>query len=231
MFRIEAGASVDLDNLGRRLLNTLTGSEATFEGVAQQVCQIVHREVVTVDQQPLFALVRIYRLTRSDELPEDLRPLASGEVPYSMVLMGSAGVEPAWNSRHTSVGHKVVPMSADTSMMMRAAVRQLALDVGVEMPAPPLSAPEIIDESIVRVFYEPRAVGSPLIPAQDFVQQYGIESVIGLGSGFISKSAFFMPLFSRLPIDRTMTEGFGRLTAFIGTLLAQYDRPDTLWAR
>jgi hypothetical protein len=230
MFQVTAGAQVNLSALGRRLLNTLGDIPSTFEATAQQICQIVQREIVTPDGQPLFALVRIYRLTRPDEMPTDLRALAGGEVGYSMTLMGSAGVEPAWNSRHTSTGHKVVPMTTDTSLMMRAAVRQLALDVGVEMPLPPSVTPEMTDEPIVRVFYVAQAAGSPLIPAQDFVRDYGIQSVIGLGSGFVSRSAFFMPMFSRLPIDRAMIDGFAMLTSFVGALLAQYDQPDLLWS-
>lgn len=229
MFQVTAGAQVNLSALGRRLLSTLSDMPSTFEATAQQICQTVQREIVMADGQALFALVRIYRLTRPAEMPEALRAMSGGEAEYCMTLMGSAGVEPAWNSRHTSIGHKVVPMTTDTSPMMRAAVRQLALDVGVEMPLPPLVTPEMTDESIVRVFYVSQALGSSLIPAQDFVRDYSIQSVIGLGSGFVSRSAFFMPMFSRLPIDPTMLEGFGMLTSFIGALLAQYDQPNLLW--
>jgi len=37
------------------------------------------------------------------------------------------------------------------------------------------------DEQTFNVFHIPSALGSPFVPAQDFVKQYEVQSVLGCG--------------------------------------------------
>jgi hypothetical protein len=83
---------------------------------------------------------------------------------------------------------------------------------------------------MVKYFYVPDAYNNPAIPDKDnFVIPYGIRSVIGIGSPFLSGSFYIGLFFSKVFISEEHVETFAKLATPVSTLLATYDRGDHLW--
>jgi hypothetical protein len=95
--------------------------------------------------------------------------------------------------------------------MVAALVAQLGIDVaGLVKPSPGL----LMDSSEHRynVFHVEVAAGSPFIPAQDFVEQHGVRSVLGFGGLLPDGDLFAAILFSRCTIGRETAEAWKPLT-------------------
>ena len=58
------------------------------------------------------------------------------------------------------------------------------------------------------VFHVRDANGSPYIPAQDFVTQYGIQSVVGFGGSLPDGDLFATLLFCRVTVDAAAADRF-----------------------
>ncbi len=102
-----------------------------------------------------------------------------------LTLLGTVGENQVWNSRFSSVGHKVIPLPSSEVVrqlpMIRNLIKQLGLSVrSVVKPDSALLLD--INQKMYGVFYVPEALGSPYIPAQkEFVIPYGVRSVMGFG--------------------------------------------------
>jgi hypothetical protein len=217
---------------GRDLLEANRTGLHSFEQASQRVCESIFKGFSTEDGggDPIFALVRVYRLTRTAELPSELAALTDPSRDRYLALMGTYGQEPAWCDRHQSVGHKLLNLGADQSPMVSAAFHQLGLEVGIEMPSVGMQLPLYEGVNLTRDVFLPDVEGSPFVPAQDgFVKPYGIRAVCGMGTVFVSGSAYLLLAFARVPFDRNMMDHFSRLSPFVGTLLANYD-DGQLWA-
>src|SRR5688500_8081201 len=81
----------------------------THEEASQHIAKQIY-EQFTTDGQPTFALVRIFRMTRVELLPEELRDLLDEDEQYAMALTGTYGMDEVWCDRRQSVGHKVIPL-------------------------------------------------------------------------------------------------------------------------
>ena len=108
--------------------------------------------------------------------PPDIRCLA---------LLGTAGDEPSWNSRHLSRGHRAIPLPSAEIVRAAPMIARLMEDLGVDLEAviagtTPRQSPG--EPRTYDVFHVEDARGSPVIPAQDeFVIPFAIRSVVGFG--------------------------------------------------
>lgn len=218
-----AGVS-EISQYARALFTGNRDRFASFEEAAQFVVEDLYKNVQQEDGSPAFALVRIYRLTILRELPASLTPLVDPMRERWMTLMGTYGEESAWQDRNLSQGHKALNLGADQSPMVSAALVQLGLDGGIDMPEFEIDLPMPEATFMTRYFHVEHAPGSPYIPAQEpFVKPYGIQSVIGLGNTFASESMFVLLAFSKVHLTTSQAAALSQMAPFIGTLLAGYD--------
>ena len=56
------------------------------------------------------------------------------------------------------------------------------------------------------IFHVPDAVGSPYVPAQDFVAEHGIRSALGFGGVMFSGDFFAVVLFSTVPVSAAVAD-------------------------
>ena len=164
---------------------------------------------------PSLALARFYRTISFADLEPDLQEMAmairgqdSAQPRAAMkclTLMGTAGIEPAWNSRRTSARHRVIPLpspaAVDRLPMVSRLISELGMSVAnlVEATTDPFLQPEA---GRARLFHVEEAQGSPFIPDQeDFVRRYGIRSVVGFGSSLQSGDLWAVILFTRVPVS------------------------------
>lgn len=166
-------------------------------------------------------LARMYKTHALAQLPESLQQFARGIAPYAapvtrcLALLSTAGLEPAWNSRHESSGHKAIPLTSVEAVARLPMVAQLIAQLGFDVARVVATDRSLIvdhDQTTFNVFHVPQAKGSAFIPAQEgFVVRYGIESVLGFGGALPGGEIFAVILFARTPITRNTAELFAPL--------------------
>jgi hypothetical protein len=209
---------------GRSLLNELRRHAVSFEDAAQRVTEILYNASTLDNGSPAFALIRVYRLTLFDELPVEFQSVVDPSEGRWLTLMGTYGHEQAWRNRTNSQAHQVITLGKNISPMMSAALSQLEPSLNVQVPPDIEALPQTHITSLTHYFHVERALGSPYIPAQEgFVKPYGIQSVIGLGNGFLSGSLCFVVAFSTVSLGTEQAASFASLAPYIGTLLAIHD--------
>jgi hypothetical protein len=191
----------------------------SMEDVAASTAQLLYRSLLDgAAGGPACALVRIYKTHPLGDLkPEDqafARGLLSGEEASPetrcFTLLGTAGDEPQWNSRATSAGHKAIPLATEPMIQRLPMIAGLLEQLG--LPASALAEGGAntlrgLEQKSFNLFHIERAKGSPVIPAQaDFVERYGIASVIGFGGVLPSADVFAILLFSKVPVGREVAE-------------------------
>jgi hypothetical protein len=217
-----------MNEFGRQLLSENREALQTFDQAAQAIVERVYRAFRTEAGAPIFALVRIFRFSRADQVPSAWRTAAE-PTDVLLSLAGSYGDLPEWCHPEQSKHHKVISLSKQMTAMMREAFRQLGIQPQLEARnEPPVQQVMSAD---LRRFYVPEALNSPFIPDQEqFVKPYGIRSVVGVGSQFVSGSAYMLIAFSKVFINDAQSWNFTALAPFTATLLAIYDTKVPLWS-
>lgn len=129
-----------------------------------------------------------------------------------LVPLATAGEEPAWNHRELSRGHRAIPLRSERAVaeapMIAQLIQQMGLDIStiVRPPGPGL----LLDDArrARDVVFVAEAEGSPFVPAQEFVRDYDVRSVMGFG-GLVSAGVFCAAiLFSRVRITSEVADLF-----------------------
>lgn len=197
---------------------------AGMEAVAERAVRYLHEGLVGADGEGrACALVRLFVTMPFAALDDDLQAFASqlytaGDPPPEMkclTLVATAGDEPAWNSRHTSSGHKALPLPSEESVarspMIAQLIRQLGVDTGTLLKPDPHVVMDV-EQHTFNVFYVGDALGSQYIPAQqEFVVPHGIRSVVGFGGLLPNGELFAAILFARVAIPRESADLFKTL--------------------
>jgi hypothetical protein len=216
-----------MNAFGRQLLSENRNALRTFDQAAQAIVARIHRAFLTETGAPLFALVRIFRFSRADQVPSAWQ-IAAEPHDVLLSLAGSYGDLPEWCHPEQSKHHKVISLSTQMTAMMREAFRQLGIQPQLVAQGEPVQQVMSAD---LRRFYVPEALNSPFIPDQEqFVKPYGIRSVVGVGSQFVSGSAYMLIAFSKVFISDAQSWNFTALAPFTATLLAIYDAKEPLWS-
>lgn len=193
--------------------------ESVAEG-AERIVRFLFENLGDDDGRPACALARMFKTHRYDALDVELRDFTRTIEPDAdrvqnlrcLVLLATAGDEPPWNSRHASRGHKCIPLVSEKMVeeapMIAQLIRQIGLKISTVLrPDPALMLTQ--EHTSYNVFYVPQANGSPYIVAQnDFVQRYGIQSVIGFGGLAGAGDLLATILFTKVPIRPEVAELF-----------------------
>ena len=209
---------------------------ATTEGAAKRVCEVLYRYFGGDDPaaDPQCALVRLYKTHRFEALEPSLRVFAKKRLgtlkaPKGMrclCLLATRGDEPGWNDRRASHGHQAIPLPTTEMVEQAPMVAQLVRQFGLDLADVVAPRPEVMAAAPGRsygVFHVEDAQGSPFIPAQDFVERYGIRSVVGFGGALRSADIFAVILFSRVPIARDTAERFRTMALDVKSALFNFD--------
>ena len=181
-------------------------------------------------------LVRCFKTHHLGDLPADLRKIVitpsagkrqwQDEMPC-LTLLATAGDLAPWNDRACSRGHAVIPLESaevvEQAPMISQLIRQMGLDIGAVL-APTEELLLQADERTYGVFHVEKALGSSLIPAQDFVTQHGVQSVLGFGGVLPTGDLFAMILFSRAPISRETADLFRTIALSVKLVLLPFTR-------
>lgn len=203
-----------------RLRDLFALDPPTLEDAAERAVEFLRNEFVDEHGVPSCALVRLFKTHLYRHLPDDLRAAVRAAVPAAdadpnlrcLTLVATRGDEPDWNSRHTSRGHRAIPLVSVEMVQQAPMIAQLITQLGVPIanvirPSPALLLDQ--EQKAHNVFYVPRALGSPYIVAQEeFVVRYGIASVLGFGGLLASGDLFAAIMFSKVAIPPEVADQF-----------------------
>ena len=186
------------------------------------------------------ALVRFYATLPFGSLDAGLREFAAaqldGEAPGStlrcLTLIATAGEEPAWNSRLQSRGHRTIALPSAEAIRATPMILRLFEDLGLDIEALVSGHAPVVRSGESRtydVFHVEEASGSPFIPAQrEFVEPFGIRSVVGFGGLLRSGELFSVILFSRRAIPAASAARFRTIALDVRSALFMVDE-NKLW--
>jgi PAS domain S-box-containing protein len=224
--RLDAFGLTDMLEISASIRDVSTGA-GSMEEAAGAIVDHLRSSLIDKDTgQPSLALVRFYKTLPLSELDPPLQAFARGVAAEAhlddiacLTLLASAGEEPSWNDRTASRGHKAIPLQSaqavQRSPMIAELVRGLGLDAEQVVKARSPLLRELAHQTF-GVFYEPTALGSPHIPAQDdFVVPYGIKSALGFGGVLPSGSLFAVVMFSTTPIPPETADAFATVAVSV----------------
>ena len=214
-------------------LRKVSASCSSLQEFAQRVSEFLFGAFVDEQDSPQTALVRVYSTAALGDLPLAEQQFASDIAPglndatTCLVLLGSAGTQTEWRDRTASAGHRVIPLIDAAHVGRLPMIAALLTQLGIDIEALVSAQTDIVlpaQDAHHRVFYVPDALGSPVIPAQDFVIEHGIASALGFGGGLPGGQMYAVVLFSTVRVPPAAVSLFG--TIALSTSLAAVDMMD-----
>lgn len=221
-----------LQQMGRSMWLEYQKTCSSFEEASQQIVEDFHNLFRSQDDEPTFALVRVFRTMSFDELNSDLQAKAdTSAADHFLTLMGTVGLESAWCDRRLSQKRQAIPINQNMSPMFKGIFQDLGFSWQDETGDDIVAGQDIHDMSFLRYFYVEDVGASTYITDQEqFVQPYGIQSAIAAGVQFVSQAAYVIIGFSRQHISPEQAEKLVQITPHLSTLLAIFDAQNALWA-
>lgn len=195
-----------------------------LEDAAQELAEAVHDEF-----NESVVLARVYVTVPFDELPPANRAFVEALVGSTerapaleratpvLSLVGTHGEQPAWNDRRNSKGHKGIPLISAEFVNGIPMIARLLRELGVPLDwIDSHDARRIVTTigSEAGLFFVENASqatddqGRNIIPAQDFVSDYGVNSVFGTGGAYPNGQIIVLVVFSRDKVARATAELF-----------------------
>jgi hypothetical protein len=216
--------------------------EDSMEGAANVLVRYLYDFCVAPDGTRSCALVRFYKTHPYGLLEPALQRFAAarlGDDPprremRCLVLLASAGDEPEWNARRSSREHQAIPLSSVDRVRAAPMILRLIEEIGVDLDSLVSAADPRSRGSESRtydVFHVEDARGSPFIPVQrEFIEKYGIASVVGFGGLLRSGELYAIILFSRDAIPPRSAARFRTIALDVRSSLFPFDESRT-WRR
>lgn len=220
--------------LGAELRSAHHDAESMEEAARVAVSHLYENLVDSQTGTRNCVLVRFFKTHRFADLDPELQQFAlrcgGGNMDADtrcLTLLATAGDQPEWNLRSTSSGHKAIPLATEEVVrqapMVWALIQQMGLEVS-QVIRPESSILLDADQRSFNVFHVPEALGSPFVPAQSFVKEHQVRSVLGFGGLLPSGDMFALILFARVYIPRETAEMFRTLALGIKLALLPFVR-------
>lgn len=223
---------------GIAVRRAVRGAES-LEEAANAIVRYLHDACVGPNGTRSCALVRFYKTHPFGDLEPTLQRFAAAQLgdarPHAdmrcLTLLATAGEEPEWNVRQSSKGHRAIPLPSAERVRAAPMIMRLIEELGVDVDSLMSSSVQHsrgADTRTYDVFHVERALGSPYIPAQaEFVQRYGIASVVGFGGLLRSGELFAIILFSRDHIPTRSATRFRSIALDVRSSLFAFDESRT----
>jgi hypothetical protein len=246
--------SLDLRNFGLREMlkaslevRQLGRGEQNMEAALRRICQYFYDELLDGERRAC-AMVRAYKTHAYGKLPAELQRFANRSLQRSsdsghtgtqdpedamrcLTLIATVGDERAWNDRHRSTGHQAIPLPSQQIVERAPMIAQLIKEFGLDLSDVVHTTPGVIRGTAGKtygVFHVEQALGSPYIPAQSqFVEAYGIQSVLGFGGSLEGGDLFAIILFSRAPVSADAADRFRTIALDVKSVVLPFGDEDT----
>ena len=199
-----------------------------LEEAAQELATELHKQF---DESVVLA--RVYVTTPFDTMPpnnktfvQNLAESAGAESDLKattpvLSLIGTFGEEEDWRDRRNSKGHVGIPLISSAFVGAIPMISRLLHELGIPMDWIDRHETEMIIKTVGReagLFYVENAAeatdheGRKIIAAQDFVSDYDVKSVFGIGGAYARGQVFTIVAFCRDVFPRDVAEHFVPLT-------------------
>lgn len=157
-------------------------------------------------------------------------------------LLGTRGEKAAWNSRHDSQGHVGIPLASADFVEAIPMISRLLKELGLGLDWIDSHDTDIIARVIGKmagVFHVPDAKtgldhkGRQIIAAQDFVDEYKVKTVFGLGGAYLylgSTTFLANIIFTREQIEKRQAERYMTLLNTFKTTTVGLDASGRIFA-
>jgi hypothetical protein len=206
--REQVASSVSLEEAATKLVDAIMSRWEESTVLARTFSTVMHGRLPSIERE----FVR--RLT-------DRETLWVAERTPVLTLLATRGVAPEWNDRRLSRGHLAIPLASPGHVDGIPMVASLMKSLGVAVRAVDrMDASIVTERGSAGLFFVPSAATSAdsrsrrIIPAQDFVQRYGVRTVFGFGGAQTVGGAFLATIvFTNEQIPRDRLEGFIKVAA------------------
>lgn len=207
----------------------------SMEAAASKACRFLYDELIDLRNGRACTLIRCYKTHQYGDLPADLRNFASAQLPGDtppssemrcLTLLGTAGDEPEWNDRRASKGHRAVALPSAEAVNRAPMVAELIRAFGIDIHAAIAPSGDVVKElqgKSYGIFHVRDARESPHIPAQDFVRQHKVRSVIGFGGALRGGDLFAFICFAKVPVSPSSAERFRTIALHTKSSLFYYN--------
>lgn len=198
----------DAVELSAALRRIGAGADSMAE-LADRVVRYLHETLLNEDGEPAGVLVRLFATERLGDLDPALRDLATEQLAAHgdpadpatrcLTLQASIGAEPAWCHPEGSRNHRVIPLPNTAALARAPMTAALLRHVGVSLGFAQEDIPARWQRS--NVFHVEDARGDPQVPDQvEFIEPYGVRSVLGFGGMLPTGEVFAVILFSSVHV-------------------------------
>lgn len=219
-------------------VRALIRDSTTIEAAAQCTTQLLFEKF-----RDSLVLVRCFATAPFSALPQtnqtfvrqlvfqtgDAIVLEEGTLVLS--LLGTSGLETAWNNRHESRGHIGIPLISSSFIQAIPMVARLLVELNVDLDwfdgeREGLTQKQS-DAGTAGLFYVRDAattvdrLGRYVIPAQDFVANYGVKTVFGIGGTYADGTILSLVLFTRDVLERSDVEPYSSLIVTLKAATAE----------
>jgi histone H3/H4 len=217
-----------------------------LEEAAQEVAKALHSRF-----GESVALARVFFTVSFDSLPKSkqdfVRDLAesaggasslTGSTPV-LSLLGTYGSEGRWTDVNDSKGHVGIPLISADFVAAIPMISRLLKDLGVPLDWIDKHDASAIQKSLgetASAFFVEDASeatddqGRKIIVAQDFVAEYGIRTVFGIGGAYPRGDILVMVVFCRDQFSRSLVEQFLPLVTLFKTATEAMTRARNIFA-
>jgi hypothetical protein len=209
----------------RTQLDKACTSASDVETAASQVAQLFLRASPTCVLARLFMVLPLRRLPTAERTWAETFATKIGRTeplaPTTQVLslLGTAGLDAAWNVRTSSAGHRAIPLIdrafVEGAPMIAALLGSFKLDLGtlnhgeiaLRTLQGGLNARFFVEDAQSQVDSEGRFV----IGAREFVAKHQVRSVFGMGGSYVGGELAVAILFTKEPLRATEVDRFSSL--------------------
>lgn len=203
----------------QRAINRCTSLEAAAQEYTRRIYEALHESIVLLR---VFATVPVRALPAANlAFVEGLVESAGQQLhddTLVLSLLGSMGVEPAWCDRRRSTSHVGIPLVSREFITRIPMISRLLQQLGIELDWFERNDTAIVGQSFglqSGVFYVDDAAsavdrhGRSIITAQEFVTNYGVRTVFGVGGGYVGTPVYTTIItFCRDHVERAQAEDF-----------------------
>jgi hypothetical protein len=243
--RIDQATSSTVNEIWSRV-ESRAQQASYLEEAAQELATALHTHL---DESIVIA--RIFVTVPFGELPatnqEFVRKLAESAGSGSdlkastpvLSLVGTHGQEKDWTDRRKSKGHVGIPLMSSSFVGAVPMISRLLKELGVPLDWVDSHDAQIIVETIggtAGLFFVDNAAeatddqGRKIIAAQDFVSDYKVKSVFGMGGAYSGGEMIVIVVFCRDLISRAAAERFLGLTELLKSKSASLVEPKKVFA-
>lgn len=219
--RLGKADALALERRFQRAIHRAPSLDTAAQRYAEAVYQALSDSIV---------LVRLFATVRFRELPARNQAfvLALGESAGAadaitddtlvLSLLGTMGVESAWCDRRQSMNHVGIPLVSREFVAAIPMIARLLKQLGVELDWIDRKDTAIVGKTFgvqSGVFHVADAAtavdsrGRKIIAAQEFVARYGIETVFGVGGGYVGTPVYAaITCFCRDMVEQARAEQF-----------------------